>query len=551
MRLLKTNNPSHPVLKIFIDTDDAPPYAIFSHTWSESEISFHAMENLDGKLKESAGLAKIQSACQIAKQQGFRYLGVDTCCIDKTSSGELSEAINSMFRWYQRAKVCYAHLADIVSQYSWRTVSRQDDFIQSRWFTRGWTLQELTAPSNVEFYTADWRFIGTKTSLKQKLSERTGIPIRALLGAWVRKFGAAQIFSWASTRSTTRIEDSAYSLLGLFDMYLPLIYGEGHNAFQRLQEEILKRDKDHTVFAWTRNDTFSSLESFRPSGLFASSPSNFLRSDKIFPIYGEETTLIEVSRREVQLKLPYIQGAAYTRVALSCSVSAAGSVTRLWLELAPAASGRPFASPDWFVSSLERNIDWLQTSRLCTQAKDPRPCPSKIFRIRSLAFAERNDAQFHLVIHTFHSKLAFVSSFPPGAWDTSRYESQGFWISESSMTEFHPTERTKPGILGGLVFKTLSASEAFFIVLFEQGRFGPCIYHSMEIIDESDLLDRCQVDLDVYFALKSQPILMLNDYFALKPQSMPILNPVSLEDKRIYGVRGPLDHLWGWTTLLI
>lgn len=202
---------------------------------------------------------------------GFDYVWVDTCCIDKTSSAELSEAINSMYVWYRGADVCYVYMADVVD-------TREDfhsqpglgsAFGQSRWWTRGWTLQELLAPTCLTFFDQNWREIGTKASLQELISDLTGIDAQTLLDYDANRslVSVAQKMSWAANRQTTRREDHAYCLLGIFGINMPLLYGEGNQAFRRLQLEILKQSTDHSLFAWKGGV----LE----TGLLAYSPANF------------------------------------------------------------------------------------------------------------------------------------------------------------------------------------------------------------------------------------------------------------------------------------
>lgn len=253
MRLLSTR-PNLPVLEQ--PTSRPPPYAILSHTWGADEISFREAKALSegGKLTVAdvnrAGWDKVFEACEVAERRGYGHLWIDTCCIDKTNSTELSEAINSMFRWYAEAEVCYAYLSDVPGED--HVAHRHSKFRASRWFTRGWTLQELLAPKEVHFYSMDWKFLGSKTDLKELVSSITGIPVEVLVGgecqAPARSIG--EIFSWASRRNTTLPEDMAYSLLGLLDINLPLIYGEGPAAFMRVQEEVLRRHDDESIFAW-------------------------------------------------------------------------------------------------------------------------------------------------------------------------------------------------------------------------------------------------------------------------------------------------------------
>ncbi|EIW58294.1 uncharacterized protein TRAVEDRAFT_82962, partial [Trametes versicolor FP-101664 SS1] len=192
---------------------------------------------------------KIKAACQVAREDGFLLLWIDTCCIDKSSSTELSEAINSMFEWYELADICYAYLADVPGDDD--PTQAVSLFWQSRWHTRGWTLQELIAPTRVVFLTRSWGFLGTKAGLASTLEKITGVDFSILTGhATVHSASVARRMSWAACRETTRIEDRAYSLLGIFGMHMSPIYGEGENAFLRLQEEIVKTIPDHSIFAW-------------------------------------------------------------------------------------------------------------------------------------------------------------------------------------------------------------------------------------------------------------------------------------------------------------
>lgn len=227
-----------------------PPYAILSHTWGDGEATFQ--DFADPKAAVLAkGFAKIKYTCRRARQNGMGYAWVDTCCIDKTSSAELTEAINSMFQWYASSAVCYAYLADLGPNDAVDTAKPASEFACSRWFTRGWTLQELIAPQIVKFYDRDWKFRGTKAGLSRAVSAVTGIDEEVLRDSSTL-FGipVARKMSWAAGRQTTRLEDIAYSLLGIFNMNMAMLYGEGEKAFIRLQEEIVKETNDLTIFAW-------------------------------------------------------------------------------------------------------------------------------------------------------------------------------------------------------------------------------------------------------------------------------------------------------------
>jgi hypothetical protein len=263
----------------FDHEESRPEYAILSHRWEEDEVTHKDMRKHRARAEKKKGFAKIQSCADRAREDGYSYFWVDTCCIDKASSAELSEAINSMFRWYRNAAVCYAYLSDVdVSsspppRYSrhyktWVDVSKVK---QSAWFLRGWTLQELIAPRSLLFYAGDWSPLGTREELATAIQEETGVPRHVLVTADLSNTSLAQRMSWAAKRRTTRTEDIAYCLLGLFDINMPMLYGEGHRAFIRLQEEIIKTSDDMSIFAWVDPD--ASFATY--SGLLARSPSCF------------------------------------------------------------------------------------------------------------------------------------------------------------------------------------------------------------------------------------------------------------------------------------
>lgn len=225
--------------------DDIPKYAILSHTWGADidEVTFADLR--DGLGRDKMGYTKIKFCGQQARQDGIEYFWVDTCCIDKANNNELSEAINSMFRWYSDSVKCYVYLSDVstcVSDSSGQVQQAWEaDFRASRWFTRGWTLQELLAPPIVEFFSREKKLLGDKKLLVQQIHEITDIPIAAIYGTPLQQFSVSERRRWASKRKTKRKEDQVYCLLGIFGVFMPLIYGEGENALLRLQEEILRR----------------------------------------------------------------------------------------------------------------------------------------------------------------------------------------------------------------------------------------------------------------------------------------------------------------------
>lgn len=235
-----------------------PIYAILSHTWiaNHEEVTFKDITKRRGK--EKAGYGKLNFIAKQAAVDKLKYFWVDTCCIDKGSSAELQEAINSMFQWYQKASKCYVYLADVSSDTAIELANGsaalppkhwEESFLRSRWFTRGWTLQELLAPQNVEFYSSEGNFLGDKAMLWPHIERITKIPLDVLQGSYAHllQYDVDDRLSWAVERETTREEDSAYSLLGLFDLHIPLLYGEGRNkAFMRLhreRESILEYEK--------------------------------------------------------------------------------------------------------------------------------------------------------------------------------------------------------------------------------------------------------------------------------------------------------------------
>ncbi|EIW53611.1 uncharacterized protein TRAVEDRAFT_133239, partial [Trametes versicolor FP-101664 SS1] len=192
---------------------------------------------------------KIKGVCKIARQAGYELLWLDSCCIDKTSSAELSEAINSMFEWYRLADVCYVYLEDVHEGDN--LMDDRSEFSQSRWHKRGWTLQELIAPERVVFLSVSWSYLGTRMGLASTLAQITGIDFDILTGrATMHSASVARRMAWAAKRETTRVEDRAYCLMGIFNIHMSPIYGEGLNAFLRLQEAIIRTIPDQSVFTW-------------------------------------------------------------------------------------------------------------------------------------------------------------------------------------------------------------------------------------------------------------------------------------------------------------
>ncbi|RMZ34758.1 hypothetical protein D0859_01050 [Hortaea werneckii] len=288
-------------------------YAILSHRWyPDGDILYADLANQQQpEIRNKQGWRKLRYAVDQAERDRYRYVWIDTCCIDKTSSTELSEAINSMFFWYQQAQVCYAYLWDISSecpplsdartpnaegdvsetpgegQYSQAVDAHPESavvrqwrvkFTECSWFTRGWTLQELIAPREVRFFGVDWNRLGSSHHLVETIAARTLIDADLLRGRKeLKRYSIAQRMSWAADRVTSRIEDRAYSLLGLFDVNVPLLYGEREKAFMRLQEEIIRRSNDQSILAWG----YDMAVDENPGALLARSPADFRGSSGI------------------------------------------------------------------------------------------------------------------------------------------------------------------------------------------------------------------------------------------------------------------------------
>ncbi|KAI1335082.1 hypothetical protein F5Y15DRAFT_260743 [Xylariaceae sp. FL0016] len=265
-----------------IDEPSSLRYAILSHTWgrmcsngswghTEDEILFADVDDKGVREKKRPAWDKAWNACRLALEHGLRYVWVDTCCFNKESSAELDESINAMFSWYEQSDLCLAYLADLHCEPGSGAV-QTNDLKNCRWFYRGWTLQELLAPKCVEFYDQDWNPIGSKTVYSDTLSFITGIDETALEGTMsLSRFTIAQKMNWAARRETKRPEDRAYSLLGIFGVNMPLIYGiGGKRAFKRLQDEIIKVSTDLTIFMWELQD-----KSTHFCSMFADSPDEF------------------------------------------------------------------------------------------------------------------------------------------------------------------------------------------------------------------------------------------------------------------------------------
>jgi hypothetical protein len=281
MRLLQREADGHFSLAEFVGRS-IPQYAILSHTWGpdNEEVTFKDLRKGVGKSK--VGYQKLVFCSKQAASDGLDFFWVDTCCIDKSSSAELQEAINSMYKWYYKATKCYVYLSDVATA----SLSQMDQsFEKSRWFTRGWTLQELLAPTSVAFFSREGDRLGDRDSLMPQITKVTGIPHKALQlhGSPLSQFSVEARMSWLGERETKREEDAAYCLLGLFDVHMPLLYGEGREkAFNRLREEINKTPQHLSLTLPSRG--LSKEPSTRLHGIFsAMAPRNIHQLN-----YGDE-----------------------------------------------------------------------------------------------------------------------------------------------------------------------------------------------------------------------------------------------------------------------
>lgn len=318
--------------------DSIPEYAILSHTWDGNEVTFQDVRTPEGRetlqtksrILPTKSWGKVLDACANACAQGFSYIWIDNCCIDKTNSAELQEAINSMFRWYRNSSICLALLSDVDD-----TEFLTKDDLQSyatafcRWFARGWTLQELLAPDTLLFFDVNWRHLGSRSQWASHISKTTGIHSKFLHGnelnldpyktwdveAALRDTSVATKMSWAAGRETTRVEDQAYCLLGLFDIHMPMLYGEGTKAFARLQQEIMKSTDDCTLLAWGYNCPLQgapvSQIPFRCDCCTCNAPPDGDRSRSPSPTFDFP---IRSASASVALNVTHLPGCAYADV---------------------------------------------------------------------------------------------------------------------------------------------------------------------------------------------------------------------------------------------
>ncbi|RBR18873.1 uncharacterized protein FIESC28_05795 [Fusarium coffeatum] len=408
------------------------PYAILSHTWGKEEVTFEDMTQQSPPTHIS-GYIKILKTCELARQKGISYAWVDTCCIDKRSSAELAEAINSMFRWYKEATICFAHLEDL------EPVSESgEDYYQllryCRWFTRGWTLQELIAPEQLDFYDSAWGFRGTKAELGRVISGITGIQMEVLRNtASLEDIPVARRMSWAASRSTTRVEDIAYCLLGIFDVNMPMMYGEGLKAFERLQEEIIKQTTDMSLFAWKAKEL---SQEYR--GILAQSPAEFAHCHHL-SLAPNMRTGSETAMTNKGLRLETCLGTGDI-LNLACQLPDHSNVKRnIGVYLTKTANGYVRSAPTYLFESKDTHI-WAGARRKTFIRKRVTPFVSEKLQL---------DLAMNIVICLIVSpgyKIHTFAAKPADFWDET---------GQSFITANHPS------FTGFLDFQVSDSSGSF------------------------------------------------------------------------------------------
>jgi hypothetical protein len=379
---------------------------------SEMPLSGFSEENLMTRV----GYSKIVNAAEQARGQGCQYLWVDTCCIDKTSSAELQEAINSMYRWYRDAEVCIVYLGDISKPRPDGLTTASEiaraSLKASRWTYRGWTLQELIAPAVCRFYFQDWTLMGEKVEFLEELSDATGIPLRVLDDrSTISEISVAERMSWAARRQSTRVEDVAYCLLGIFDIHMPLLYGEGAKAFIRLEEEILKTTDDYSLFSWCA--TTSEQSTYR--GLLARHPEEFQHCQSIEQENVISTFPIDFTPIGLRVQLEFLPDAKDKSRILAMIRSSNQLNQRLAISLKCLDGGIQYARVD--AGSLVPIDDWLTGKLHTIYVRQKLSIPPgftttefKCFHIRRRATSQTTPT------------VRIISVTPRNAWEESTHE---------------------------------------------------------------------------------------------------------------------------------
>ncbi|KAI9570056.1 hypothetical protein HD554DRAFT_429967 [Boletus coccyginus] len=245
-------------------------YVMLSHRWQAHEPTFQMVENISiYGLPKSPENSKVQMFCELVQSLRFHWAWSDTCCVNQQDKGVQQESVVAMFRWYRAASLTIVHLLGVLSESQeigclWRSI----------WNTRGWTYQEYIASMVVQFYTEDWKpYLGLdifnhKESpiILSEMEQAMNFATHELATLQPGLERVREKLYLASRRRTTREEDVAYSLFGIFKVPIPVIYGEGNQAVGRLLEYILTRSDNVTILAWTGRSS-GSHHSYLPADL--------------------------------------------------------------------------------------------------------------------------------------------------------------------------------------------------------------------------------------------------------------------------------------------
>jgi hypothetical protein len=458
MRLIDTRT----IELAWFNDNEIPKYAILSHTWGADEVSYQefvwiskarALSNLiqssassagqdaqatlilaamevmirgnsampsgsvsEEDLMKRVGYSKIIHAAEQARSQGCNYIWVDTCCIDKSSSAELQEAINSMFRWYRNAEVCIVYLGDVKPphRHSYTTASdvARAALKSCRWVRRGWTLQELIAPVVCRFHFQDWTLMGEKMEVLEELADATGIPNHVLEDSRsISEISVAERMSWAAHRESTRIEDVAYCLLGIFDIHMPLLYGEGDKAFIRLQEQILRTTDDYSLFAWC--DTTSQHSTCR--GLLARKPEEFQYCRSIECENVVSTFPIGLTPLGLRVQLEFLPDPRDKSRVLAMIRSSNSMNQRLAISLKCLDGGMQYARVD--AGSIIPIDDWPTGQLHTIYVRQKLSIPPDLTTTEFRSFFIRRRISNQII-----PAVRIVSVIPPHSWDKATHE---------------------------------------------------------------------------------------------------------------------------------
>jgi len=454
-------------LKTFPE-DETPEYCILSHRWGpgDSEVTYQELIDSDffwkRKTQYKSGYQKIQNACSTTRDYQKDWLWCDTCCIDKTSSAELSEAINSMYQWYQKSSLCIAYLSDISSD-------RVGEFEKSEWFERAWTLQELIAPSKVVFFDKDWHpSFGKKhdPSMLEAIARRTRIDQQALLGEKrLEKFSVAQRMSWAADRKATRTEDVAYSLIGIFDVNMPMLYGEGKKAFVRLQEEIMHRNADQSIFVWSSEQQTRSI--------FASAPADFVRCGAVQQ-FGRKRQAFAINNLGLDIRVNHWPAGLNTYMAeLAVEDGGPHLLAHLMLEIDP-ETGYLCRVGTTVSSKLRLNYgpEFQQLKRVT------------VLRQITNKYPAYSEALFGFRLADTCLPLNLVNNWHPGhAWDRGRWQRRRLSQSQT-MPPSHVFFEIPKDLSGSIAMMTFSVGdETYLIQLAYDFDFNPACHVSKMTLD--------------------------------------------------------------------